>query len=235
MEFFYPIGEEDPEQVPLLSLIPSEYKFAADIFYPFIKMSDDFIPKKNEDTTLNYPTNEEILNFGSCLYWEEIREMGGFDTIANVSKAAIGEFTLCRGREIYRRPDLVKQLEDCLNENIFSPLSDEFPLLLMNNILSVLTSKGAQKIQYSTIHGEEGIYKIEDLNRETVIPLCKGPILITDIDEEFVFTCYFDDLSALFLAKENSRELLEKNKLEGIIFDKKTPLVWEDHNYFFFK
>ncbi|MRH43247.1 DUF2711 family protein [Aquibacillus halophilus] len=37
MDFFYPIGN-DPENEPLLELLPAGYKFAAKIFYPFIKM-----------------------------------------------------------------------------------------------------------------------------------------------------------------------------------------------------
>ncbi|GAA0335973.1 hypothetical protein GCM10008967_27980 [Bacillus carboniphilus] len=59
--------------------------------------------------------------------------------------------------------------------------------------------------------------------------------MISDENEDFLFTCYFDEVSAVFFAKQNWREILAATRLKGIIFDEDTSLVWEDANYFLWR
>lgn len=224
MEFFYPIGE-DPENDLLLNELPKGYKFAAKIFYPFVEMPNDWNFENDE-----YPTNEDLLRFGKPLSWEEIRKDSGLDNISEMSIAVTAAAVLADGyfgRKIYQRPDLAKKLNERVTENILYPMVDKISVFLIHPILSVLSSKGAKSIKYATLYGEKGTHEIADLNVETINLLCDSIITISDENEDFVFTCYFDDVGAVFFAKEDCREVLVRNGLEGIIFGKKTPLVWE--------
>ncbi|MFS0861959.1 DUF2711 family protein [Fredinandcohnia sp. 179-A 10B2 NHS] len=114
---------------------------------------------------------------------------------------------------------------------MFYPLEDQISVLIIHDILSILASNGAKSIKYATLFGEQGTYNINEITPENITSLCSGLITITDEKEDFVFTCYFDEVSMLFFAKEDCRELLAKTMLEGIIFDVKTPLVWEDDDF----
>ena len=229
MEFFYPIGE-DPENDPLLNELPKGYKFAAKIFYPFVKMPNDW---NLEDD--NYPTNEDLLRFGKPLTWEEIRKDSGLNNIAEMSIAVTAAIFGGIGRKIYQRPDLAEKLDESLAKNIFYPMVDEISVHLIHPILSVLASKGAKSIKYATLYGEKGTHKIKDLNLDTIHLLCADIITISDENEDFVFTCYFDEVDTVLFAKEDCREVLVRNGLEGIIFGKKTPLVWESDDYVLLK
>ncbi|KMY44333.1 hypothetical protein AC622_08790 [Bacillus sp. FJAT-27916] len=199
MEFFYPIGE-NPENDPFLNGLPNGYKFAACIFYPFVKMQNDW---KSEDDT--YPTNEDLLRFGKLLSWEEIRKDSGLNNISEMSIAVTAAAVLADGyfgRKIYQRPDLAKKLDESLTENILYPMMDQISVFLIHRILSVLASKGAKSIKYATLYGEQGTHEIKDLNLETINLLCDDIITISDDNEELVFTCYFDEVQALFLQKK---------------------------------
>ena len=232
MEFFYPIGE-DPENDPLLNELPKGYKFAAKIFYPFVKMPNDW---KYEDD--NYPTNEDLLRFGKPLSWEEIRKDSGLNNISEMSIAITAAAVLADGyfgRKIYQRPDLAEKLDESLTENILYPMMDGISVFLIHHMLSVLASKGAKSIKYATLYGEQGTHKIKDLNLETINLLCDNIITISDENEDFVFTCYFDEVEAVFFAKEDCREVLVRNGLEGVIFGEKAPLVWEGNDYVLLK
>ena len=232
MEFFYPIGE-DPENAPLLSELPKGYKFAAKIFYPFVKMPNDW---KSEDDT--YPTNEDLLRFGKALSWEELRKDSGLNTISEMSIAVTSAAVLADGyfgRKIYQRPDLAKKLDESLTENILYPMMDGVSVFIIHHILSVLASKGAKSIKYATLYGEQGTHEIKDLTLENINLICADIITISDENEDFVFTCYFDEVGAVFFAKEDCREVLVRNGLEGVIFGEKTPLVWEGNDYVLLK
>ena len=122
---------------------------------------------------------------------------------------------------------MAKKLNESLTENILYPMMDQISVFLIHRILSVLASKGAKSIKYATLYGEQGTHEIKDLNLETINLFCDDIITISDENEELVFTCYFDEVQALFFAKEDYREVLVRNGLEGIIFGEKTPLVWE--------
>ncbi|WP_407272454.1 DUF2711 family protein [Radiobacillus sp. PE A8.2] len=235
MEYFYPIGN-DPENEPLLELLPNGYMFASKIFYPFIMMPKLWHSSNSEIPHKYYPVKEDILKFGKPLTWEELRKSSGLRNIAEMSIAVTAALTgaeYCR--KVYRRPDLSNKLENHLVENIYFPLEDQFSVLLMRDMLSVLASNGAKRIKFATISGEQGTYKISDINAEMIIKLCSEPITICDENKDFIFTCNFDEVAAVFSAKKDCRELLTRNHLEGIIFDEKTPLVWENYNYFLLK
>ena len=130
-----------------------------------------------------------------------------------------GEFC----REIYQRPDLAKKLDESLYENILYPMVDEISALLIHHILSILASKGAKSIKYSTLYGEQGTHKIIDIKLETINLLCTDIITITisDENEDLVFTCYFDEISAVFLQKKIAERDWSKMGLRVLFLAKK--------------
>ncbi len=235
MKFFYPffaplIGDEEKDS--LLATLPKGYTSAAKIFYPFVKMPKDWKPRKSAIPHRYYPVKEDILKFGTILTWEEIRRKSGLKSIAEMSIAVTAAITggeICR--DVYCRPELANAIDQVLGEHVYFPLEDELPILLMDDILKVLRSKGAETLQYVNLYGEEGSFSIKNFRLDEMIKLCSEPILLTDEREEFVFTCYFDEVSALFFTKGNCADALKGTQLEGILFDEETPLIWEKHDY----
>jgi hypothetical protein len=189
--------------------------------------------KKSAYPNMYYPTKEDILKFGTPVTLEEIRRKCGLKSIAEVSKAVHTYYTGSAGRSIYQCPDLVKRIDDSIDATIFYPIIDEFSCLIMNDILKVLGSKGATRMKYSTLFDDQGSFEIIDIQAKDIITFCGGPATtITDENEDFVFTIFFEDLSCLFYTRENIRESLSGTNLEGIIADEKTTLIWEDDSYF---
>ncbi|EDL66669.1 DUF2711 family protein [Bacillus sp. SG-1] len=230
MNFFYPL-KGDLEKDPVLIQLPKDYYFSAKIFYPFIKMPVDWKSERSAYPHIFYPVKEDILKFASPVSWAYVKEKCGFNSISDVSKAVTAGITGGIGRKIYRRPDLLIRLNEVIDENTYYPREDEFPVIIMKNIFKVLGSKGATSIQYVNLYDERGTYKINEIDRNILLQLCSGPITITDENEDFVFTCYFDEVSALFFAKEDVREILVQSGLEGVILGDDTPLVWENHHF----
>ena len=225
MEYAFYRIKGDPENYPFLNELPKGYKFAASIFYPFVEMPNDW---KLEDYT--YPTNEDLLRFGKPLSWAELMKDSGLNNIADMSIAVTAASVFADGYfggKTYQRPELAKKLNESITGNILYPMMDGISVFLIHHILSVLASKGAKSIKYATLYGEQGTHKIKDLKLETINLLCDNIITISDENEEFVFTCDFDEVQARLIAKEDCREVLIRNGLEGIIYGEKTPLLWE--------
>ncbi|WP_113927038.1 DUF2711 family protein [Bacillus sp. P14.5] len=154
-----------------------------------------------------------------------------------MSKAVIASLFSGAAREIYRRNDLSIRLESVLDNQTYYPMEDEFSVLIIDDIITILACKGANHLYYLTLHGEKETYALSEIDTDIKIRLSSssGPVTITDENGDFVFTCYFDEVSGLFFAKEDATDLLAKTKLEGIIFDKFTPLIWEDSSCQLFK
>ncbi|WP_113927039.1 DUF2711 family protein [Bacillus sp. P14.5] len=72
MEFFYP-RIKSPEIDPLLSKLPKGYTFAAKIFFPFIKIPDDWESDKSDSPHQYYPIKGDILTYGTPLSWDTLR------------------------------------------------------------------------------------------------------------------------------------------------------------------
>lgn len=225
MEYAFYRIKGDPEKYPFLNELPKGYNFAASIFYPFVEMPNDW---KYEDDA--YPTNEDLIRFGKPLSWEKLMKNSGLNNIADMSIAVTAAAVYADGYfggNTYQRPELAEKLNESIPENILYPMTDKMSVFLIHRILSVLASKGAKSIKYATLFDEKGTHEIKDLNFEILNLLCDDMVTISDENEKYVFTCSFDEVQARFIAKENCREVLVENGLEGIIYGNKTPLFWE--------
>ncbi|RIW30407.1 DUF2711 family protein [Bacillus salacetis] len=230
MKFFYPLGD-DSEKDPLLNELPDQYKFAASLFFPFVKMPDGWKSEESYGHHAYYPIREDIFKYGKPIVWEDLRKKCGFSSMAEMSIAATALLTGCMGRELYRRPDLMNRLENVLEEDVYTPFEDSISILLIDALIKVLVSKGAKRLRYHTLYDEQGICEIEEIDLEAKLTLCSDPITITDENEDFVLSCFFDEWAVKFFAKEDATNVLAENGLEGIIFTDKTPIVWENHPY----
>jgi hypothetical protein len=234
IKFFYPLGE-DLEKDPLVIHLPKGYKSAI-IFYPFVRMPDEWetVSKKSESPHMYYPCKEDIYDFGTPITWEEIRKRSGLKSIAEISIAINAGITAGLGRKLYQRLDLDQKVNDSLYKNEFYPMEDKISVLLIKEIIKVLGSNGSKKVQYAKVTEETGSYYLKDITKENMFNLCTEPITLMDDNEEFVFICFFDEASAIFLTKENIEKTLKNTSFEGVILDDETPLVWEENNYFYF-
>ncbi|WP_421385307.1 DUF2711 family protein [Bacillus salacetis] len=231
-EFFYPLGD-DMERESLMGNLPEGYTFAAKIFFPFIKMPDDWESDKSDSPHQYFPIKEHILKYGTPISWESLKNKCGFKSLGETSKAVIASVFGGYVRETYRRQDLAKRLERVLENQTYYPMEDQISIFLIDDIVTILSSNGAEYLHFLTIHGDKEIYPLDEISTDIKVRLCShdGPTAITDENGDFVFTCYFDEVSAIFFAKQDAADLLSQTQLEGIIFDDSTPIIWEDHSY----
>ncbi|WP_226676933.1 DUF2711 family protein [Mesobacillus jeotgali] len=226
IEFFYPIGKE-PEKDPVIELLPKEYCSASIIFYPFIKMPDSWV-------SADAPTNKEIYKSGSPISWREIQRRSNLNSISEVSKAVIAYLTGGLARGIYQRLDLFNKINENIEPNLFFPNEDEYSMLLIDDMLKVLGSKGAKKVLYNKLIEGSGVFELNKLTTEQKLYLCSGPMIIMDEYRDFSFTCYFDQASMVFFTKEDNLDCLKETKFEGVFLEKETPLIWENHQCTYF-
>ncbi|MBS8264603.1 DUF2711 family protein [Mesobacillus boroniphilus] len=226
IEFFYPIGKE-PDNEPLMDLLPEGYRSAAVIFYPFFKMESGW-------NAIDAPSDEEVYRFATPVSWKEIQNRARLDRISDVSIGVTAYVTGGCGVKVYQRMDLVERIQRAIEPDFFFPYEDQFSVLLIDDLLRVLASKGATKIFYNKLIDGEGVFELKDLNLERKLFLCSGPMILMDEHKEFTFTCYFDESAMVFFTKEETLDCLKDTSFEGVYFEKETPLIWQNHHYQYF-
>ncbi|GAM15308.1 DUF2711 family protein [Mesobacillus selenatarsenatis] len=226
IKFFYPIGKE-PDKDPIIELLPEGYRTAAVVFYPFFKMEPGW-------NSIVAPSDEEVYRFASPVSWKEIKNRTCLDKISDVSIGVKAYVTGGCGVKLYQRMDLVERIQRAIEPDLFFPYEDQFSVLLIDDMLKVLVSKGATKVIYNKLLEGEGDFELKELSHNQKLFLCSGPILLMDEHKEFVFTCYFDEASMVFFTKEDNLDCLNGTKFEGVFLKKETPLIWESHQYNYF-
>ncbi|MEW8970014.1 MAG: DUF2711 family protein [Mesobacillus sp.] len=221
LKFFYPIGK-DPEKDPVIHLLPDGYKSAAVIFSPFFKMPDGW-------NSPDAPSDEEVYKFADRVSWKEVQIRTRFDRIADVSIGVTAYVTGGCGINIYKRMDLFEKIQKAIDPDVFFPYEDQFSVLLIDDILKVLTSKGATRILYNKLIEGEGEFELKELTLDQKLFLCSGPMFLMDEHKEFGFTCYFDEASMVFFTKEDNFKCFKSTAFEGVYLEKETPIIWENH------
>ncbi|RCW73089.1 DUF2711 family protein [Saliterribacillus persicus] len=225
MKYFHPIMNSSGNE-KILNLLPSEYKNAWIIFLPFIEMPDEWI---KENSTPTFPTNKEILNVGRPVSWEYLRKKSNINSIANFSIAVNTKLTNGFGRELYTRTDLSQQLTDALSKNVFFPQEDNLSVFVIKSIFDFFSIRDCEKIEYAFID-DENIYslQLDSMTSEDILKLSNGPITISDCDKDYVFTFFFDEVSALLFSKDSISDVVFKRFFEGVNVDKYTIFNWEE-------
>ncbi|MBT2685860.1 DUF2711 family protein [Bacillus sp. ISL-37] len=225
LNFFYPIGKE-PEKDPVIDLLPDGYKSAAVIFSPFFKMPDGW-------DSPDGPSDEEVYQFADRMSWKEIETISNLRSISEVSKAVKNYVNGGLVRELYQKKELVEKINDKFDPGMFFPHPDQLPILLIDDMLAVLGSRGAEKVLYNKLDGD-GELLLSEIDLKQKLYLCSGPTLLMDEKEQFVFTCFFDEASMVFFTKEGDFNCFKGTTFEGVYLEKETPIIWENHQCTYF-
>jgi hypothetical protein len=220
LNFFYPIGKE-PEKDSVIDLLPEGYRTAAVLFSPFFKMPDGW-------DAPDAPSDEEVYRFASPVTWREVQIRTRFDSIADVSIGVKAYVTGGCGINLYKRMDLFEKIQRAIEPDVFFPYEDQFSILLIDDILKVLGSRGAEKVLYNKLGGD-GELVLKEIDLKQKLFLCSGPTLLMDEQEHFVFTCFFDEASMVFFTKEIDFNCFNGTAFEGVYLEKETPIIWENH------
>ncbi|MFD1019727.1 DUF2711 family protein [Thalassobacillus hwangdonensis] len=231
-KFKYPLGE-DPEKDSVLAQLPEGYTSIAKVFYPFIRMPRGW--KNSEDFAI---LRRNFLEIGRPVTWEEVSVLCGLESVAEVSIGLHAMVTGGRGRGIFQRLDLWDRIEENLLPEIYQPNEDAFSELLIRTFLKVLGKNGEKTFKFAKLHDaseEWRTYAFHDMTKERMLELCENPTTLTNESESIIFSCFFDELSAVCYCKGDVREALRGYKLEGVVLEDETPMIWEDkpHTYFY--
>lgn len=205
---------------PILSQIPNHFKSAAILLHPFVQMPDGWEKRKRERPFQHiYPSEEEILKIGKPVSWNQISQQ---------SDLTLQEVGIAIHDHRNKRPNLTNQLLACFDSNFYYPREDKLSVFLLNDILNVLGSKGADFVFYSEpLEGEKGRLKIEEIKSEEVSDFSSAEIMLIDENLEFAFFSEYDAYTTIFLTKDdNIDEIIRRMNWEAIICDSKTTSLW---------
>ncbi|MED1203014.1 DUF2711 family protein [Heyndrickxia acidicola] len=211
----------------ILKQLPEPFESAAILLHPFVKMPDGWEDTKREyPYQIIYPSDEEILSFGTPVMWRTVMDKCQISTYEDMElalKTALGAL----GKE-QAREDLKDQLNSIYRPNLYIPVEDSLPALLLKDILSVLGSKEAKTILFSEpIYHRNGKLVIQDTTPLEICNITDRELLLTDENNDFAFMSVYDSCFTLFLAKEkNISSIIESMNWEAILCNKDTFLDW---------
>lgn len=217
---------------PVLEQIPDHFNSAAILLHPFVQMSigrgQNKQVNKEEPT---YPTDEEILEYGKPVRWAEIinnSELKTFEELAVALKTSIAALS----RE-YAREDLAETLKASMKSDLYTPDEDFPTVFLVNDLLKLLSSKGAKQLSYlDPILDNSGIVELKDLDALSVSDLSLNEIMISDENMDFAFMNVFDSFITVLMAKDtNINDIVQSMDLEAIVCDENTYMNWYSNAY----
>lgn len=177
----------------------------------------------------DYPTNDEILQFGSPVKWSEMLSGVGFDSFAELNKALTT--TIGGYRAEFARQDLADRLlQFAENSHTFLPEEGTFDVFSKLSILRTLRRLGKGSI---VVRDEflENKFTL-DIRGLSEDEFCKKisykDYYIYDIEEEILFAIDWDDFFFLIAAStEMIERVLADGAFEGFICDDSTRVYWE--------
>ncbi|MCM3619893.1 DUF2711 domain-containing protein [Sutcliffiella horikoshii] len=218
---------------PLLKQLPEQFISAAFLLHPFEKMPDGWEGKRRMNKQERFfPTDEEKLVLGKAVKWEEVRNASGLNSLDEVA-IALQTFFGALNRE-YERKDLKEKLSAYVSTDLYLPVEDSPSLFIAENLMRILSSKGANKLIYSDpIHNKSGSFEISSITPLELSGLAYKEILITDENQDFAFMNVIDSFATVLMSKEeNLDEILNAMKMEAVICDENTYVDWYFDTYF---
>jgi hypothetical protein len=211
----------------ILEQLPNGFKAAAILLHPFVQMPLGWeeSKRKNEDEHI-YPSNKEILNFGKPVSWEQVMKDSDLKTLEELAialKTSIGAL-----RKEYAREDLADKLNLNFKQDLYYPTEDSTSVFLINDLLKVLSSNGANKFFFSDpIFDNSGLLKINNVTPLEICELTDKELILTDENMEFAFMSVYDSFITLFFAKDETiNDIIQSMNWEAIICDKETNINW---------
>ncbi|MGU3397424.1 DUF2711 family protein [Priestia aryabhattai] len=209
--------------LPILPQLPNGFKSAAILFHPFIQMPYGWEKTKRENPYQHiYPSDEEMINLGEPISWIEVMSNSGLKSYKELS-LALQTSTGALGYK-YEREDLANLLNSYLETipDLYYPDSDCTSLFIIDSLLKVLCSKGANTLYFSEpIHDTNGSFKVIDISPLEIANLSPNESIITDENMDFAFMGIYDSFITLLLAKDtNIEDIIKSHNLEALICDK---------------
>ncbi len=221
IEYIWLTGE------PLLKQLPEHFKSAAFILHPFEKMPDGWEGKRRENKLKRFfPTEEELFLLGKAVKWEEVRKASGLNSLDEVA-IALKTFIGALNRN-YERKDLEETLSTFVHTDLYLPVEDSPSLFIVEDLMKILSSKGAKKLLYSDpIHNKSGTLEISSITPLQLSRLAYKEIMITGENQDFAFMNVFDSFATVLMSKEeNLGDLLDALNIEAVICDENTHVDW---------
>lgn len=130
------------DKSPILNQLPTNFKSAAILLHPFIKMPLGWEENKRDNEYDHIsPSDEEILQLGKPVKWEEIMYASGLTTLEELAIAL--QTTIGALKRKYAREDLAERLNSSITSNLYYPNEDFTTVFLVNDLLKVLDFKEA--------------------------------------------------------------------------------------------
>lgn len=210
---------------PIIKQFGDRYRSGAFLLHPFVQMPEGWTKSKRESPRQHiYPSNEEILNGGKPVSWEEVRRKCQFASLNEVG-IALSSLDV---REEFKRKDLEEKLAATFSEDFYWPMEDSFSIFLCEGILRDFASNGSYTFFFSE--------PVEDASGQRIIETCKplelpeiGPaeIMLTDDSCKSVFISQYDRYTTLFLSKENNiQRVIDEQIWESVNCRAETKVLW---------
>lgn len=213
------------DKTSIKNQLPSNFKSVAIILNPFIQMPIDWehLQSKRQNEKI-YPSNEEIIRYGKPALWSDIEQESGLKNhkeLALALKTSIGAL-----KNEYSRSDLEEKIN--LREGIYYPNEDFISVLLIEDFLKILSSKGANNIYFSApINNRDGMLQLSTTAPLEICDITDKELILTDENLEFAFMSFYDSFITLFLAKEeNISNIIQTMNWEAFICDNSTKVNW---------
>lgn len=215
------------DKSPLLNQLPVEFKWAAIILHPFHQMPPGWADSKSQNGHERpFLSDEELLKNGKPITWETVRQESGMASLEEVGialKTYIG--ALSKG---YARSDLDDKLISYCNRDLYYPDEDTTSVLLMEDLLKVLGSKGARKLIYTDpLQEKKGTVEIQNITPLNIKDLALKEMIIADENMDFAYMSRLDSFITILMARENTlKEIVEAMKFEALLCDENTNINW---------
>ncbi|RFB20695.1 DUF2711 family protein [Bacillus sp. ALD] len=213
--------------LPILPQLPHGFKSAAILLHPFVQMPLGWERSKRENPYQHiYPSDEEMINLGEPILWKEVMAKSNLKSYEELSVALQTSTGALRSK--YKREDLANLLNSYLETipDLYYPDSDCASLFIIDSLLKILCSKGANTLYFSEpIHDTNGSFKVNDISPLEIANLSPNDLIITDENMDFAFMSIYDSFTTLLLAKDiNIENTIKSVNLEAVICDKDTSL-----------
>lgn len=212
---------------PILNQIPNRFNFAALLLHPFVQMSLAWERDNPQNKHPHgYPSNADILAMGKPVSWSKILEkskLRDYKELELALKSSIGALN-----ENYVREDLAKKLSASIKTGMYYPTEDSTSVFLMNDLLKILSLKGAQDLYYSDpIFDKCGSLNIKSTNPIEICNLTDTELIITDENMNFGFFSVYDSFFTVFFScDENINEVIQSMNFDAIICSNDTKINW---------
>ena len=211
----------------IINQLPRKFKSAAILLHPFIQMPLGWEQNKRKNEFEHiYPTDAEILLSGKPVSWETIVHQSGLRNIEELAialKTSIGAL-----RKEYAREDLADKLNSSIKSDLYYPNEDFPTVFLVNDLLTVLSSKGAKSFSFSDpIQDKSGNVDFKNLDPSKVSELAQNEVIIADEHLDYAFMNVIDSFITIIMAKDFSiNDIVKSMKWEALECNKNTNINW---------